>query len=178
MVPSIHPCSRLFPPSDSCVRPDALLAAGLNTQRPLLWVIEGVFIYLPHSAVEGILKAAASVSASQSCVIFDVCNNHWLRLSKNNALDKRLSSYGTPWIHGLWTTSCPTSLSLSLILVIACNHPAKLLHRCGWTGEVDVVDLQWVNRQYGRKGAFIPIPQWMFSWTPVPVSAIVTGRMS
>ena len=60
--------------------PDALLAAGLDPGRPILWLAEGLLFHLTAAAVDTVLSGAAGLSRAEALFLADIFGTGLLRL--------------------------------------------------------------------------------------------------
>jgi methyltransferase (TIGR00027 family) len=78
----------------------ALLAAGFAPQRPSLWVLEGLLMYLDAESVSALLGAVARLAAPGSRIGFDVPNPMLLAAPRMRGMLDALEAMGAPWRYG------------------------------------------------------------------------------
>lgn len=111
-------CSRRPVPADLSggTWPGALAAAGFSAARPVVWVVEGLFFFLPAEAVTGLLRGMRGLSARGSALIGDVTSAATLKNPLARAFLDQLAADGNPWLFGT-------------------DEPERLLASHGWPAE-------------------------------------------
>jgi methyltransferase (TIGR00027 family) len=86
-----------FVPADFATDPvaDLLAAAGLDTSRKALFLLEGVASYLEHAVLERTLTAFREVTVAGSPLTISV-SLEWQRPEERAAFDERLAAAGEP----------------------------------------------------------------------------------
>ncbi|GIG55843.1 S-adenosyl-L-methionine-dependent methyltransferase [Longispora fulva] len=78
----------------------ALVAAGFDQAAPTLWVVEGLFFFLPEEAVTRLLGTLRGLSAAGSVLVADMAS----RASLTNPFARQflgaLEEDGAPWLFG------------------------------------------------------------------------------
>jgi len=90
-----------------------LLRHGFRTGVPSVWIAEGLFMYLPSSAVSQILCNVAALAPAGSQFGAEVFSEDFLHDDRNRTYLKEAAARGTPWLFG-------------------CNEPEEFFARCGW----------------------------------------------
>lgn len=91
--------------------PGALRAAGFDPAAPVAWVIEGLLVYLPEDAVDGLLRDVSGLSAPGSRM--------GISASSAGSIDTWRDTVGEE-VSALWISSMPT-------------EPEPWLAAYGWT---------------------------------------------
>ncbi|MFC6066538.1 class I SAM-dependent methyltransferase [Streptomyces ochraceiscleroticus] len=78
----------------------ALKEAGWQSERPTLWVVEGLLFFLPEDAVRTLLATLADVSAPDSVLAGDVISRAALENPLSRPFLKALADDGNPWLFG------------------------------------------------------------------------------
>ncbi len=112
-----------------------LLAAGFQAEQRTFWLIEGLFYYLPDSAVNCILSQASTLSAPGSVLATDLVSLSYLNAPWMKDVLKALEQQGMSWYSGT-------------------DDPERLLARHGWNAEVTQPGDSPAN--YGRW--HLPVP--------------------
>ena len=78
--------------------PDALARAGLDTERPTTWLLEGILYYLPDAQIEQVLDAITGLSAPGSHLGFDIVNGAVLTSPYTRPWVEMQAAAGAPWL--------------------------------------------------------------------------------
>jgi methyltransferase (TIGR00027 family) len=95
----------------------ALIEAGFDRERPSLWVLEGLLMYLDDASVNALLATVATLAAKGSAIGFDVPNPTLLVAPRLKPMLDPLAEMGAPWRFG-------------------CEDPAALLAAHGFEATV------------------------------------------
>jgi len=76
----------------------ALLASGLDRDRPTAWLVEGVLFYLPREAIDRILDDVTRLAAPGSRLGLDIVNRHVLTSPWTKPWVEMQAAAGAPWI--------------------------------------------------------------------------------
>ncbi len=93
---------------------EPLLRAGMNPQKPTLWLVEGLLMYLEANVVELLFDQINKLSVAKSLMLFDILGNSLLSAPYMIPQLKFLENLGAPWLFGT-------------------DHPEKLLTAIGWS---------------------------------------------
>ncbi|MFF8595904.1 class I SAM-dependent methyltransferase [Streptomyces sp. NPDC015220] len=91
-----------------------LKEAGWQSERPTLWVVEGLLFFLPEDAVRTLITTLWQNSAPGSVLLGDVISEAALQNPLSRPFMKALEEDGNPWLFGT-------------------EEPELLLTSCGWT---------------------------------------------
>lgn len=129
---------------------EQLSKVGFRADRPTVWLVEGLLVYLEEEAVHGLLERISHVSAPGSWLLTDLLGSSFLNHPRMREWLRELAENGTPWLFGT-------------------DDPERLLARHGWRASV------W---QYGEEGA--SFGRWPYPVAPrnvdVPHSYLVAAR--
>jgi methyltransferase (TIGR00027 family) len=78
--------------------PAALAAAGFDTQRPAVWLLEGLLFYLPREQVVRILDQVTELAAPASRLGFDIVNAAVLSSPYTRPWVEMQAAAGAPWL--------------------------------------------------------------------------------
>jgi methyltransferase (TIGR00027 family) len=95
----------------------ALMAAGLDEERPTTWLAEGVLFYLPREAIDRVLDDVTRLAVPGSRLGFDIPNGHVLTSPWTKPWMELQAAAGAPWIGTM-------------------DDPASELAARGWTAAV------------------------------------------
>ena len=93
--------------------PNTLVRHGFRSGAPSVWLAEGLFMYLPSSAVSQILCSVAAIAPAGSQFGAEVFSEDFLHDDRNRTYLEAAAARGTPWLFG-------------------CNEPEEFFVRCGW----------------------------------------------
>ena len=95
-------CSRLVVESDLSKRgwSRALVGEGFSTDRPAVWLAEGLFEYLSAKAVGDILATAASLSPMGSRLGAEIISEEYMKRPTNRPAMERRRGRGAAWRFG------------------------------------------------------------------------------
>lgn len=89
-------CSRVLVPTDVAVRWEAdLRAAGLDPQRPILWLLEGLLLYLSPEQVHALGARISTLSVARSVLCFDCYSAELFRDPAMAAWNEALQAQAT-----------------------------------------------------------------------------------
>jgi methyltransferase (TIGR00027 family) len=77
-----------------------LNAAGFDSTRPAVWLVEGLLFYLEPAAVHRLLDEITELSAPRSQLLTDTIGQSLLDSPQMQPLIDRLADQGTPWRFG------------------------------------------------------------------------------
>ncbi|RYZ02147.1 MAG: SAM-dependent methyltransferase [Myxococcales bacterium] len=103
--------------------PTALREAGLRTDAPILWLAEGLLVYLPEELVRRIVRQVDGISVSGSILLMDVVGRSLLVSARSRQLHELANQFGT-------------------------DDPEDLLRLVGWAGHVHTTAM--TGQQLGR----------------------------
>jgi methyltransferase (TIGR00027 family) len=112
-----------------------LLEVGLDTDNPTIWLLEGVSMYLPESAVRSLLRTISALSSPGSVLGIDGVT------SGSIAAAQRARKADRGRVIRNWQ--------------FGCDDPQKLLKNHGWNAEVS--QPQDIGKAYGRYPQSIPV---------------------
>lgn len=115
-----------------------LLQAGMDPERPTLWIVEGLVCYLTAEAVAGFLDSITSLSAPGSHLVADILGQMML--------DRR-----RPWLRS-WLDSLEQE---GMGQQFATDDPEMLFESRGW--ECEVAQHSVVAREFGRWPYRVPV---------------------
>lgn len=116
----------------------ALRAAGFDPNRPTLWLVEGLLLYLDEPAVTQLFDRLNRVSTTGSRCLFDLMGRLLLESSFMLPALTFAASLGAPWIFGT-------------------NDPCSLLGPHGW--DTTAHELGDVGTKLGRWPFPVPPPE-------------------
>lgn len=79
---------------------DPLTAAGFDSDKPTLWLIEGLVFYLEPATVHRLLDDVTRLAAPGSELLIDTIGQSLLDSPHTRALRDRLAARGSPWQFG------------------------------------------------------------------------------
>lgn len=97
--------------------PAALRAAGFDSQRPAVWLIEGLLQYLDESAVHILFERIDALSAPASVLLYDVVGKTLLDNVMLTAVREHMARNSAPWLFGT-------------------DEPGALSERLGWSAVI------------------------------------------
>ena len=112
-----------------------LLEVGLDKDAPTIWLLEGVSMYLPESAVYSLLRTISALSSSGSVLGVDGVT------SGSIAAAQRARKADRGRVIRNWQ--------------FGCDDPQQLLKNYGWNAEVS--QPQDIGKAYGRYPQSIPV---------------------
>ncbi|MEE6166343.1 MULTISPECIES: SAM-dependent methyltransferase [unclassified Mycolicibacterium] len=134
--------------------PAALRAAGFDSRRPAVWLIEGLLQYLDESAVHILFERIDALSAPASVLLYDVVGKTLLDNVMLTAVREHMARNSAPWLFG---TDEPGALSERLgwpAVVTDVAEPGNRWNR--WFAPAVPLDVPGVPRGYfveAAKGA-------------------------
>ncbi|MUL64733.1 methyltransferase [Mycobacterium sp. CBMA 234] len=96
---------------------DALRSGGFDTDRPTVWLIEGLLQYLDEAAVRTVFERVDGLSAPGSVLLYDVVGKTLLDAQVLAAVRQSMKQKGAPWLFGT-------------------DQPGELSERHGWSAVV------------------------------------------
>ncbi|MGX7827332.1 class I SAM-dependent methyltransferase [Actinokineospora sp. 24-640] len=78
----------------------ALTAAGFDRTRPAVWLVEGLFYYLPPTAAHRLLAELSAFCAPESRLAADLVNTLALDAPSTRELMALYADWGSPWLFG------------------------------------------------------------------------------
>lgn len=78
--------------------PQALLEAGFERAQPSVWLLEGLFFYLPSATIGHVLDEVTRLAAPGSRLGFDVINGAMLTSPWTRSWVEMQAAAGAPWI--------------------------------------------------------------------------------
>lgn len=103
--------------------PTALREQGLSPNAPILWLAEGLLVYLPEDLVRRILRQIDATSPPGSVLLADIVGRSLLSSSRSRQLHELANQFGT-------------------------DQPEELLQAIGWTPHVHTTAV--TGQQMGR----------------------------
>ena len=106
-----------------------LLDAGFSEREAVLWIIEGLLVYLEEAAIHRLISELTAASPPNSWLVADVVSARALRHPGTIAVQRILAGAGAPMRFGT-------------------DDPGELFARCGW--DPSVVPIGTGATAYGR----------------------------
>jgi methyltransferase (TIGR00027 family) len=131
--------------------PVPLLRAGFDTRQPAAFLLEGLLVYIPESAVEALFANLAKVAMNGSWLGLDVPGRSLLESPYMTAYLELMKTLGCPWVFGM-------------------SEPEMFMARHGWQAKVVCPGEPEAN--YGRW----PYPVAPRSMPGIPRSYLITAR--
>lgn len=90
-----------------------LIEAGFKTQKPTLWLVEGLLMYLKESQVTNLLNQINQLASENDIMLFDILTRTLIDAPYMQNQLKFLESIGAPWYFGV-------------------NEPEEFMKKFGW----------------------------------------------
>jgi methyltransferase (TIGR00027 family) len=90
-----------------------LLDAGLNINEPILWLVEGLLMYLNESDVFKLLNQINQLASKNNIMLFDILSRSLIESPFMQKQLDFLKSIGAPWYFGV-------------------NEPEEFMKKLGW----------------------------------------------
>jgi methyltransferase (TIGR00027 family) len=78
-----------------------LLAAGFTPERPSVWLLEGLLMYLTQAEAEAVINSITRLTSQNSWIGLDLLNNATLTSPWTQERVARLAQRGMPWRFGI-----------------------------------------------------------------------------